>query len=84
MMHLEDCAATATQVAGGKDESTMQPVWLPDGQLVYISDRSGWWNLYLDQGEGQEAKAIFPKPAQFGSPGWMFGIQNYAALPDGR
>ncbi|KAK9790131.1 hypothetical protein WJX73_001662 [Symbiochloris irregularis] len=72
------------KVAGGKDESTLQPVWLPSDDLVYISDRTGWWNLYLDQGPDKEAKAILPLKAEFGSPNWVFGIQNYAALPDGR
>ena len=58
-------------------------MWLPSNQLVFISDRSGWWNLYLDEGS-KEPKAIFPVSAEFGSPGWVFGIQNYEALPDGR
>lgn len=72
------------QVAGGKDESTLQPVWLSDNTLIFISDRSGWWNLYKDQGPGKEPWHILQVPAEFGSPSWVFGIQNYAALPDGR
>ena len=24
----------------------MQPCWAPDGRLVFLSDRTGWWNLY--------------------------------------
>ena len=71
-------------MAGGKNESTLQPAWLLSGQLVFISDRSGWWNLYLDEGPGKQAKAILPLEAEFGSPGWVFGIQNYAVLPDDR
>ena len=35
-----------TLIAGGKNESIFQPQWSPDGQLYFISDRSGWWNLY--------------------------------------
>ena len=62
----------------------MQPVWLPNGKLVFISDRSGWWNLYEDQGPSKDARAIYPAKSEFGSPGWVFGIQDYAALPDGR
>ncbi|MGO8685283.1 MAG: prolyl oligopeptidase family serine peptidase [Thermoleophilia bacterium] len=34
------------QVAGGPDESVVQPAWSPDGRLHYVSDRSGWWNIY--------------------------------------
>ena len=33
-------------VAGGRDESIFQPEWSPEGVLYFISDRSGWWNLY--------------------------------------
>ena len=36
----------ATLIAGGKDESIFQPQWSLDGLLYFISDRSGWWNLY--------------------------------------
>lgn len=33
-------------VAGGKTESIFQPQWSPGGVLYFVSDRSGWWNLY--------------------------------------
>ena len=35
-----------TRVAGGKSEAPTQARWLPDGSLVFVSDRSNWWNLY--------------------------------------
>ena len=34
-------------IAGGAAELIFQPEWSPDGaKLVFVSDRSGWWNLY--------------------------------------
>ncbi|MGH7888450.1 MAG: TolB family protein, partial [Candidatus Binatia bacterium] len=33
-------------IAGGEDESICQPEWSPDGTLHFVSDRTGWWNLY--------------------------------------
>ena len=40
-------SARAALIAGGASESIFQPEWSPDGaQLVFVSDRSGWWNLY--------------------------------------
>ena len=34
-------------IAGGATESIFQPEWSPDGaRLAFVSDRSGWWNLY--------------------------------------
>ncbi|MCA1815189.1 MAG: prolyl oligopeptidase family serine peptidase [Acidobacteria bacterium] len=38
--------ARARRVAGGGDESIFQPEWSPAGVLHFVSDRSGWWNLY--------------------------------------
>ena len=37
-------------VAGGSDESVLQPVWSPYGELHFVSDRNGWWNLYRLRG----------------------------------
>jgi hypothetical protein len=37
----------ARPIAGGATESIFQPEWSPDGaQVVFVSDRSSWWNLY--------------------------------------
>jgi dipeptidyl aminopeptidase/acylaminoacyl peptidase len=70
------------QVAGGVAESIFQPEWSPKGVLHFVSDRSGWWNLYR-LGESEVA-AIAPRSAEFGSPAWTFGQSHYDFLPDGR
>ena len=36
-------------VAGGEGESIFQPAWSPAGELHFVSDRSGWWNLYRER-----------------------------------
>ena len=36
----------AQLVAGGLEESIFQPEWSLDGGLYFVSDRTGWWNLY--------------------------------------
>jgi dipeptidyl aminopeptidase/acylaminoacyl peptidase len=71
-------------VAGGPDESIFQPSWSADGQLSFVSDRSGWWNLYrlADPGDGAEAELLAPMQAEFGQPQWLFGMTTYALLPD--
>jgi dipeptidyl aminopeptidase/acylaminoacyl peptidase len=79
----------ARRVAGGLDESVCQPGWSPSGSLHFISDRSGWWNLYrLDPGQatsGQvEAEPLAPMAAEFTIPQWWFALSSYAFLPDGR
>ncbi|CAL5220350.1 g2347 [Coccomyxa viridis] len=70
------------KVAGGKDESVMQPLWSPSGDLTFISDRSGFWNLYTEH--SGSVKALLPMQAEFSSPAWVFGIHSYQILPDGR
>ena len=40
-------------VAGGGEESQQQPRWGPGGELYFVSDRSGWWNLYKEEEEGK-------------------------------
>ncbi len=66
---------TVEQIAGGSDESVLQPLFSPDGVLYFISDRSGWWNLYRRDGSGIEP--VFPKHAEFAGPSWVFGLSNY-------
>ena len=39
--------AGARVIAGGVAESIFQPEWSPDGdEVIFVSDRTGWWNLY--------------------------------------
>ena len=64
-----------TLVAGGKDESIFQPQWSPDGLLYFISDRSGWWNLYRVSG-GQVVR-IMHLGVELGVPQWAFGLSCY-------
>ncbi len=33
-------------VAGGATESIFQPEWSPEGALHFVSDKTGWWNMY--------------------------------------
>ena len=66
------------RIAGGRDESLFQPAFAPDGTLYFVSDRSGWWNLYrwIDG----RIEALAPMPAEFGLPQWTFGMSTYAFL----
>lgn len=66
-------------VAGGTAESIYQPEWSPAGQLYFVSDRSGWWNLYRLATEGK-AERVCEAEAEFGMPQWIFGMSNYAFL----
>jgi dipeptidyl aminopeptidase/acylaminoacyl peptidase len=68
-------------VAGGPRESIFQPEWSPNGELHFVSDRSGWWNIYRER-DG-EVEAVTAEEAELGYPQWLFGGSTYAFLADG-
>jgi dipeptidyl aminopeptidase/acylaminoacyl peptidase len=72
--------ADRRKVAGGDAESVLQPEWSPDGVLYFVSDRSGWWNIYRIVGDllGGESEAVYPLEAEFGSAQWGFRPSRYA------
>lgn len=73
---LEDgTLANGRLVAGGPQESVCQPEWSPGGVLHFVSDRSGWWNLYR-YAHGV-VEALCPRAAEFGGPQWTFGGSLY-------
>jgi dipeptidyl aminopeptidase/acylaminoacyl peptidase len=68
--------AAPARIAGGVEESICQPEWSPDGLLHFVSDRSGWWNLYRLCGD-RRTESLCPMEAEFGSPHWTFGNSMY-------
>jgi len=72
----------AKLVAGGLDESIFQPEWSPEGVLHFVSDRSGWWNLY--RWRGDRVEPLLEMEAEFGRPQWVFGVPTYAFESPGR
>lgn len=65
----------AALVAGGREESIFQPEWSPDGALYFVSDRTGWWNLY--RWRGGRVEPCIQMEAEFGLPQWAFGMSTY-------
>ncbi|MGH7776599.1 MAG: prolyl oligopeptidase family serine peptidase, partial [Candidatus Dormibacterales bacterium] len=77
-----EVVAGARRLAGGSRESVTAVAWSPAGALHYASDRTGWWNLYRQ--EGAEAVAVHPAQADFAPPQWVFGGSHYAFAGSGR
>jgi dipeptidyl aminopeptidase/acylaminoacyl peptidase len=71
------------KIAGGDAESISQPLWSPDGVLTFISDRSGWWNLYRAGNDGA-MHPLCPRDAEFCGAQWVFGQASYAFLSAGQ
>ena len=72
----------ARHVAGGPQESVVQPEWDAEGVLHFVSDRSGWWNLYRER-HGQ-VEPLLPMAAEFADAPWEFDYSSYAFVGDGR
>jgi dipeptidyl aminopeptidase/acylaminoacyl peptidase len=70
------------RVAGSEHESIFQPEWGPDGLLYFVSDRTGWSNLYVER-DG-EVHALTSEQAELGYPQWVFDLSRYAFLGDDR
>jgi dipeptidyl aminopeptidase/acylaminoacyl peptidase len=67
---------SATRIAGGDAESIFQPGWSPDGVLYFVSDRTGWWNLY--RARADRVETVCEMSAEFGRPLWQLGTSTWA------
>lgn len=71
----------ATVIAGGDGVSVQQPAFNARDALHFVSDQSGWWNLYKIS-EGDSATNLCPMAAEFGGPAWGFGGSHYHFFDD--
>jgi dipeptidyl aminopeptidase/acylaminoacyl peptidase len=74
--------AEKCKAAGGDGEAVLQPEWSPTGVLYFVSDSSGWWNIYRIVGDplsaGAESQAVYPLSAEFAGAQWSFRPSRYA------
>ncbi|MEH0551252.1 S9 family peptidase [Streptomyces sp. B21-101] len=70
-------AASAATAAGGPAGTAGEGVPPADDRLLYVSDRSGWWNLYRDH------EPLCPRQEEFGGALWKLGLRWFAPLDDG-
>ena len=72
--------AFAARIAGGENESIIQPEWSPGGLLHFISDRPGWWNLHAWR-DGA-ANNLLAEEFDAGGPSWAFRFSTYCFRAD--
>ena len=72
----------AQRVAGGDGEAINQPEWSPQGVLHFVSDRSGWWNLY--RWREDRVEPLCEMDAEFGVPQWGLAISTYGFASEHR
>ncbi len=80
--HADGTLGKVQRVAGEPGEAIAEPAWSPEGVLHFVSDRSGWWNLYRWQGD--HAEPLYPLAAEFCQPQWALGMSSYAFLAPQR
>jgi dipeptidyl aminopeptidase/acylaminoacyl peptidase len=69
-------------IAGGANEAIFQPQWSSNDTLYFISDRTGWGNLY--RWHHGTVEDICHLDAEFSLPQWVFGMSTYALLGKNR
>ncbi|MFL2634567.1 MAG: alpha/beta hydrolase family protein [Dehalococcoidia bacterium] len=68
------------KIDGSTNISIVQPEWTDKGELVYISDGSGWWNL--KKYSNQKVSDILAEEIDHGGPAWQFGFRTYFIYED--
>ena len=63
-----------TVVAGGADESIVQPEWHGD-RLLFVSDANGHWNLHAYDASG--VYCLLAEAAEYAGPAWQFAASTY-------
>ena len=61
----------------------MEPKWTCDHRLSYISDKTGYWNLYLveDLSNIESSRNVLQRDEEIGEPAWEFGHCSFSPHP---
>ncbi|MBC2876978.1 MULTISPECIES: prolyl oligopeptidase family serine peptidase [Streptomyces] len=70
-------------VLGGPEEAVAQAEWAPDGTLLAVTDRTGWWNLHRVDPETGRAVNLCPEAQEFAGPLWQLGQRWFVPLAGG-
>jgi len=72
-------------VAGDANTAIIQPQFSPDGRwLAYVSDESGWWQLYLYDLTKNKSRRLTQEAAEHGEPAWVQGVRTYCFSSNGK
>ena len=81
-LNIHGTLGPTRRIAGGLDESILQPDWSPDGVLYFVSEKTGWWNLY--RWHDEQVEPLYLMEAEFAGPPWSFGVSKYGFQSDRR
>ncbi len=81
-----NASAAADEREGEHDgESIVEPEWTPGGELLFMSDRDGWWGLYRHAPTTPDAvEVVFRAQADLARVPWKLATRSWAiAAPRG-
>lgn len=72
-------------LTGSLTTSIFQPAFSPDGRfLTYVSDESGWGQIYIYDLEKQSVQQLTDVQAEHGTPAWGQGMRTYGWSSDSK
>lgn len=72
-------------IAGDRNTAIFQPAFAPDGRtLAYVSDNSGWGQVYLCTMSDGAVRHLTDIPAEHAEPAWAQGARTLAWSADSR
>lgn len=69
--------------AGSISEAVNSPVWSPNGNLYFISDASGFWNVW-ELNPDHTKQQLVSESAEWAHPMWLVGTHLLRILDDGQ
>jgi dipeptidyl aminopeptidase/acylaminoacyl peptidase len=69
--------------AGSQTEAVNSPVWSTSGQLYFISDASGFWNVWESDTKGSKRQLV-SESAEWAHPMWVVGTHLLRILGTGE
>lgn len=69
-------------IAASSSQSVLMPLWSSSGSLYFVSDKTGFWNIYLY--DGMESKNICPMSADYAAPIWKLGRSFLVEMQQGN
>ncbi len=91
LIRLKDDASGApyadeiVTLTGDRDTAIFQPQFSPDGRyLSYVSDATGWGQIYLYDLETHTHTQLTETAAEHGTPAWAQGLRMYGWRGDSR
>ena len=76
--------SSVRKLAGFHGDNVLYPVWLSDVELLYVNDKSGFWNVCyarVDRSSSSpgvesdaEHRAVCAREQEIGGPHWVFGF----------